>query len=98
MSIGMLYVGLLILGVVYAVIAGALGWLSDLGHADVHMDAGGHLDAGHAHPVSGTTIATFITGFGAVLLVIGGLGAVIYPRPEGCEHCKAEIPAQRRRV
>ena len=65
MSIGLLYIGLLMVGVTYAVISGALGWLADLGEADVHVDAGGHLDAGHAHPVSGTTIATFITGFGA---------------------------------
>jgi hypothetical protein len=42
-----------------------LGWLGDLGGADVHVDAAGHLDAGHPHPISGTTIATFITGFGA---------------------------------
>ena len=64
MSIGIVYVGLLVLGLSYAVISGALGWLADLGDADVHVDAGGHLDAGHAHPVSGTTVATFITGFG----------------------------------
>ena len=64
MTAGLLYVGLLIVGVVYAVIAGALGWLSDLGGGDVHVDAGGHLDAGHSHPVSGTTVATFVTGFG----------------------------------
>ena len=65
MSIGLLYIGLLMLGVAYAVISGALGWLADLGEADVHVDATGHLDAGHPHPISGTTIATFITGFGA---------------------------------
>ena len=65
MTIGLLYIGLLVLGVVYAVIAGALGWIADLGDGDVHIDAGGHLDAGHPHPISGTIIATFITGFGA---------------------------------
>ncbi len=64
MSIGVVYVGLLVLGLSYAIISGALGWLADLGDADVHVDAGGHIDAGHAHPVSGTTVATFITGFG----------------------------------
>lgn len=64
MSIGVLYVGFLVLGLSYAVIAGAMGWLADLGDADVHVDPGGHLDAGHPHPVSGTTVATFITGFG----------------------------------
>jgi hypothetical protein len=64
MTIGIVYVGLLVLGLSYAIISGALGWLADLGDADVHVDAGGHLDAGHAHPISGTTVATFITGFG----------------------------------
>lgn len=64
MTIGHLYLGLLGLGLAYALLAGLMGWLSDLG-GDVHVDATGHLDAGHLHPVSGTTIATFITGFGA---------------------------------
>jgi len=64
MSVGIFYVGLLLMGVVYAAIAGAMGWLADLGGGDVHVDASGHLDAGHPHPVSGTTVATFLTGFG----------------------------------
>src|SRR5262245_36252045 len=64
MSVGIVYIGLLLVGIVYAAIAGALGWLSDLG-GDIHVDASGHLDAGHAHPVSGPVVATFITGFGA---------------------------------
>ena len=64
MTIGLVYIGLLLVGVVYAVIAGAMGWLSDLGGGDVHVDASGHLDAGHPHPISGTIVATFITGFG----------------------------------
>lgn len=64
MSLGLLYVVLLAVGVLYALIAGVLGWLSDLGGADVHVDASGHLDAGHMHPISGTTVGTFITGFG----------------------------------
>jgi hypothetical protein len=64
MSIGIVYIGLLLAGIVYAVIAGALGWISDLG-GDIHVDASGHLDAGHAHPVSGPVVATFVTGFGA---------------------------------
>jgi hypothetical protein len=63
-SVGVIYLCLLALGVVYALIAGALGWLSDLGGGDIHVDMSGHLDAGHMHPVSGTTVATFITGFG----------------------------------
>jgi hypothetical protein len=64
MSIGVIYVGLLVLGLSYAILSGALGWLADLGDADVHVDAGGHIEAGHPHPISGTTVATFITGFG----------------------------------
>lgn len=64
MSIGLLYICLLVVGVVYAIMAGALGWISDIGDGDVHVDAGGHMDAGHPHPISGTTIATFLTGFG----------------------------------
>jgi membrane protein implicated in regulation of membrane protease activity len=64
MSIGVVYVGLLILGTVYALLTGLMGWFSDLGNGDVHVDASGHLEAGHAHPISGTTVATFITGFG----------------------------------
>ena len=65
MTIGLLYVGLLVFGVFFAILTGAMGWFSDLGGDGVHVDASGHLDAGHAHPVSGTTVATFITGFGA---------------------------------
>jgi hypothetical protein len=65
MTIGAVYIGLLVLGVVYALVAGAMGWLSDLGDGDVSVDASGHFDIGHPHPLSGTTIATFITGFGA---------------------------------
>lgn len=64
MTVGVFFIGLLAVGVVYAVIAGAAGWLSDLGGGDIHVDASGHLDAGHPHPISGTTIATFVTGFG----------------------------------
>ena len=64
MSIGLLYLGLLVLGVTYAAISGAMGWLSDLGDSDVQVDAGGDLEAAHPHPISGTTLATFVTGFG----------------------------------
>jgi hypothetical protein len=39
--------------------------------------------------------AELSASFGALLLVIAGLGALIYPRPEVCA---AEIPAQRRQV
>lgn len=64
MTIGHLYLGLLGFGLAYALLAGIMGWFSDLG-GDIHLDAGGHLDAGHMHPIGGTVIATFITGFGA---------------------------------
>jgi membrane protein implicated in regulation of membrane protease activity len=65
LSIGLLYVGLLVFGVLFAIASGAMGWLSDLGGGDIHVDASGHLDTGHAHPISGTIVAVFITGFGA---------------------------------
>ena len=64
MTIGHFYLGLLGLGLAYALLAGLTGWLSDLGGGDIHFDTSGHLDAGHLHPISGTTVATFITGFG----------------------------------
>lgn len=64
MTIGLVYIAMLTIGVVYAFIAGALGWLGDLAGADIHVDASGHLDAGASHPISGTVVATFITGFG----------------------------------
>ncbi|RMH20546.1 MAG: hypothetical protein D6696_07920 [Acidobacteria bacterium] len=64
-TIGLVYVALLALGVVYALLASLAGWLGDLhGAGDIHVDPSGHLDAGDAHPVTGTVIATFITGFG----------------------------------
>ncbi|MBP7148205.1 MAG: hypothetical protein KBD01_11705 [Acidobacteria bacterium] len=65
MSIGLIYIFLLVVGVTYAIISGALGWVADLGDGDIHVDAGGHVETDSPHPVSGTTIATFITGFGA---------------------------------
>ncbi|HXJ80580.1 MAG TPA: hypothetical protein VMS64_18115 [Candidatus Methylomirabilis sp.] len=63
MSVGVVYIGLLIAGVVYAVISGSLGWISDL-VGDIHLDVSGHQVPGHAHPISGTIVATFVTGFG----------------------------------
>jgi membrane-bound ClpP family serine protease len=63
--VGLIYIGLLLGGVVYAVLAGLLGFLSDLGGADVHLDASGHFDAGNLHPLSGPIVASFVTGFGA---------------------------------
>ena len=64
MTIGLFYLGLLIVGLVYALLSAFFGWLADFGDADIHVDVSGHLDAGHAHPISGTVLATFITGFG----------------------------------
>jgi len=64
MTLGLIYIGLLGLGVLYALAATVMGWFSDIGGDDITIDADGHLDAGHGHPVSGTTVATFITGFG----------------------------------
>lgn len=64
MTIGFFYTLCLGVGLGYSLLSALLGWLFD--HAgDVHVDAGGHLDAGHISPISGTTIATFVTGFGA---------------------------------
>ena len=89
MSIGLIYVGLLLVGVIYAFVSGGLGWLSDLGHGDVSLDASGHLDAGHAHPISGTTLATFVTGFGAGGIVahyvvkLGLLGGLLVAAASG---------------
>ncbi len=83
MSIGLVYIGLLIVGVIYALIAGIFGWLSDLVGGEIHVDMSGHMDAGHPHPISGTLVATFITGFGGGGIVghyllewplLGGLG------------------------
>jgi hypothetical protein len=62
---GIVYIALLLLGVIYAIVAGALGWLGDMFDGDIHVDASGHLDAGHMHPISGPVIASFVTGFGA---------------------------------
>ena len=61
MTIGVIYSGLLALGIVYALFATFFSWIADhdFGHADV-----GHVDGGQPHPLSGTVIATFLTGFG----------------------------------
>src|SRR5262245_3731161 len=63
MSVGLVYIGLLIAGVVYAVASGFLGWRSDVA-VDIHLDVTGQLVAGHVHPSSGPIVATFVTGFG----------------------------------
>ncbi len=64
MTIGLIYTSLLAVGFVYALISALFGWLGDHDVGGVHADASGHLDAGQMHPISGTTLATFITGFG----------------------------------
>ncbi len=63
MTIGVIYTSLLMVGIVYALVSAFFGWLGDHDIGGVH-DASGHLDAGQMHPISGTTVATFITGFG----------------------------------
>ena len=89
MTIGLIYIALLLVGVIYAFASGTLGWLSDLGHGDVSVDASGHFDAGHAHPISGTTLATFVTGFGAGGIVahyvvkLGLLGGLLVAAASG---------------
>ncbi len=64
MTVGTIYLSLLIIGFVYALISAFFGWLGDHDFGGAHADASGHLDAGQPHPISGTTMATFITGFG----------------------------------
>ncbi len=64
MTIGVIYTALLALGIVYALFSAVFGWFADHDFGGVHADASGHLDAGQMHPLSGTTVATFITGFG----------------------------------
>lgn len=62
MTIGTLYAALFGLGVVYALLSSVFGWLADHDFGTLHVDAAGHVD--QPHPVSGTVLATFITGFG----------------------------------
>ena len=67
MTIGIFYISLLVLGFLYSVISLLAGWLTDVGgHLDLggHVDVPGHADVGHLGPISGTTVATFVTGFG----------------------------------
>jgi membrane protein implicated in regulation of membrane protease activity len=68
-TIGLVYVSLLVIGFLYSVLSLVLGWISDVGghfHLELggHGDVPGHADTGHLGPISGTTVATFITGFG----------------------------------
>ena len=66
MTIGLFFVSLLIIGFLYSVISLLAGWMSDAGgHFHLgHAEVAGHADTGHLGPISGTTVATFITGFG----------------------------------
>ncbi len=61
MNIGLIYGGLLAFGVVYALLSTFLGWLGDHDFGGLDADAG--IDH-QPHPISGTVLATFITGFG----------------------------------
>ena len=58
MTIGLLYVSLLVIGFLYAVLSLVLGWVSDVG-GHFHLDLGGHqgdipghADTGHLGPIS----------------------------------------------
>lgn len=69
-TIGLVYIGLLGLGVLYALLAGVFGFLSDVvsgidAHlpGDIQVDIPG-ADATSSQPITGTLAATFITGFG----------------------------------
>lgn len=62
MTIGMIYAALFGLGVVYALLATVFGWIADHDFGNLHVDAAGNVD--QPHPISGTVVATFITGFG----------------------------------
>ncbi len=70
MTIGSFYNYCIVAGLGYGIVSAIMSWLGG-GDGDVHIDAAGHLDAGHISPVSGPVIATFVTGFGA-----GGILAV----------------------
>ena len=64
MSIGMVYASLFGLGAVYALLLAIIGAFADHdfgGHVE-GVDAVGGVD--QPHPISGTMVATFITGFG----------------------------------
>ncbi len=69
MSWELVYFACLGVGLTYALLSVVLGWLFGHGHGDVHLDAGGHLEMGHPHPISGNVIATFLSGFGAAGII-----------------------------
>ena len=62
MTIGTIYTGLLAIGIVYALVATIFSWLADHDFGGAHADTPGHVD--QPHPISGTVVATFLTGFG----------------------------------
>ncbi len=64
MTIGLIYTGLLALGIVYALFATIFSWFADHDFGGGHTDVPGHVDGGQPHAISGTVVATFITGFG----------------------------------
>jgi|CXWL01.1.fsa_nt_gi membrane protein implicated in regulation of membrane protease activity len=70
MSIGLIYIALLGLGLLYALLSGVFGFLSDVASGfeahlpgDITLDVAG-ADAISSQPITGTLAATFITGFG----------------------------------
>lgn len=62
MTIGTIYASLFGVGVVYALLTTVLGALADHDIGGIDADAGGGID--QPHPISGTVVATFISGFG----------------------------------
>jgi len=65
MTLGLFYAGLFAVGVVYALLTTVFGWIADHDFGGLHadgVDGAGEID--QPHPISGTVLATFITGFG----------------------------------
>lgn len=62
MNIGLVYASLFAVGAVYALLMALVGAFADHDFGGSHLDAAGGVD--QPHPISGTVVATFITGFG----------------------------------
>ena len=65
MTLGLFYAALFGVGVVYALLTAVFGWFADHDFGGLHadgVDGAGQVD--QPHPISGTVLATFITGFG----------------------------------
>lgn len=62
MTLGLIYAALFGIGVVYALLTTVFGWIADHDFGNLHVDGAGQVD--QPHPISGTVLATFVTGFG----------------------------------